>query len=160
MSKTIKPAAIRKSFTVRASREKAFEVFTKGFDRWWPRSHYIGPSPLKEAILEPGVGGRWYSVHEDGSEQMWGDVLAWNPPGHLIVAWRISKAWGYDPNLLTEVEVTFTDVGAGQTLVDFEHRGLERFGDSEEADKTRAGMDSGWGLILENFKAVVGGSSD
>lgn len=157
MNQTIQPAAIRKSFTVRASREKAFEVFTRGFDRWWPRSHFIGDSPLKEAVLEPGVGGRWFSRHEDGREQMWGDVLVWDPPGHLVVAWRISHKWGYDPNLLTEVDVVFTDVGGGETRVDFEHRGLERFGESEAAVRTRAGMKNGWDLILESFKAVVGG---
>lgn len=157
MSLTIKPAAIRKTFTVRATPGKAFEVFTRGFDRWWPRTHFIGDSPLKEAVMEPGVGGRMFSRHEDGSEQMWGDVLVWDPPNHLIVAWRISHTWGYDPNLLTEVDVTFTDVGGGETRVDFEHRGLERFGDSEAADQTRASMDRGWGTILENFKAVVGG---
>lgn len=157
MSQTIKPAAIHKSFTVRATREKAFEVFTRGFDRWWPRTHFIGPSPLTEAVLEPGVGGRWFSRHEDGSEQLWGDVLVWDPPARLVLAWRISHEWGYDPNLLTEVDVHFTEVGAGETRVDFEHRGLERFGDSEAAVRTRAGMETGWTLILESFKAVVGG---
>ena len=157
MSQTIKPAAIRKSFTVRASREKAFEIFTKGLDKWWPRTHSIGDSPLKEAVLEPGVGGRWFGRLEDGREQMWGDVLVWDPPGHLVIAWRISHEWGFDPNLLTEVDVTFTETGAGETHIDFEHRNLERFGDSEAAVRTRAGMDSGWTLILESFKAVVGG---
>jgi hypothetical protein len=157
VSQTIKPAAIMKSFTVRATPEKAFEVFTRGFDRWWPRTHFIGASPLKEAVLEPGVGGRWFSRHEDGSEQMWGDVLVWDPPAHLVVAWRISHEWGYDPNLHTEVDVHFTKVGAEETRIDFEHRGLERFGDSETADKTRAGMKTGWDLILQSFKAVVGG---
>jgi len=157
MSQTIKPAAIRKSFTVRASREKAFEIFTKGLDKWWPRTHSIGDSPLKKAVLEPGVGGRWFGRLEDGREQMWGDVLVWDPPGHLVIAWRISHEWGFDPNLLTEVDVTFTETGAGETHIDFEHRNLERFGDSEAAVRTRAGMDSGWTLILESFKAVVGG---
>ena len=157
MSQTIQPAAIRKSFTVRATPEKAFEVFTKGFDRWWPRTHFIGDSPLKEAVLESGVGGRWFSRHEDGSEQMWGDVLVWDPPGHLVVAWRISHEWGYDANLLTEVDVRFTDAGDGETRIDFEHRGLERFGESEPAERTRTAMAGGWDLILASFKAVVGG---
>lgn len=157
MNKTIAPAAIRKSFTVRATPEKAFEVFTAGFDRWWPKTHYIGSSPLKTAILEPGVGGRWYGLHEDGGQNAWGDVLAWDPPTYLLLAWRITHEWGYDPNLLTEVEVRFTAVGDGETRVDFEHRGLERFGDGETAAGTRVAMDGGWGKILESFKAVVGG---
>ena len=29
---------VRKSVTVKANAEYAFEVFTAGFDSWWPRS--------------------------------------------------------------------------------------------------------------------------
>ena len=157
MSQTIQPAAIAKTFTVRATPERAFAIFTDGFDRWWPKTHSIGNSPLKKAVLEPGVGGRWYGLHEDGSEGLWGDVLAWEPPTRLVLAWRITHQWGYDPNLLTEVEVRFTALPGGETRVDFEHRGLERFGDSDAAAQTRVSMDGGWGMILESFTAVVNG---
>jgi len=157
VSQTITPAAIRKSFTVKAGPEQTFKVFTDGFDRWWPKTHYIGASPLRTAVLEPGVGGRWYGLHEDGSEGLWGDVLAWEPPTRLVLAWRITHEWGYDPKLLTEVEVRFTALGDGETRVDFEHRGLERFGDSPAADQTRASMTGGWTLILDSFKATVAG---
>jgi uncharacterized protein YndB with AHSA1/START domain len=157
VNQTITPAAIKKTFTLRAAPEKAFQVFTAGFDRWWPKTHSIGASPLKTAILEPGVGGRWYGLHEDGSEGLWGDVLAWEPPTRLVLAWRITHEWGYDPNLLTEVEVRFTAVGDGETRVDFEHRGLERFGESVAANQARVSMDGGWSHILDSFKAVVDG---
>lgn len=155
MSQTIKPAAIAKTFTVRATPQKAFDVFTAGFDRWWPRTHHTGASPLKQAVLEPGVGGRWYSQHEDGSENEWGDVLVWDPPARLIVAWRINAQFVYEPGLLTEVDVRFTDLGHGETRIDFEHRGLERFGDSEAARKTLTSMDGGWSLILDGFQTVA-----
>jgi uncharacterized protein YndB with AHSA1/START domain len=157
VSQTIQPAAIAKTLTVRATPEKAFAIFTDGFDRWWPKTHSIGDSPLKKAVLEPGVGGRWYGLHEDGSEGLWGDVLVWEPPTRLLLAWRITHQWGYDPNLLTEVEVRFTALPGGETRVDFEHRGLERFGDSDAAAQTRVSMDGGWSTILDGFKAVVDG---
>jgi uncharacterized protein YndB with AHSA1/START domain len=160
MSQTIKgqaiqPAAIRKSFTVRATPEKTFAVFTDGFDRWWPKSHTIGSSPLKRAVLEPGVGGRWYGLAEDGTENEWGDVLAWEPPHRLLLAWRINGQWTHDPNLHTEVEVRFTALDGGETRVDFEHRDLERLGTGPAVEQTRASMDGGWGGILEGFKAVA-----
>jgi uncharacterized protein YndB with AHSA1/START domain len=155
VSQTITPAAIAKTFSVRATPERAFAIFTEGFDRWWPKTHSIGASPLKKAILEPGVGGRWYSQHEDGSENEWGDVLVWEPPARLVVAWRINAQFVYEPELLTEVDVRFTDLGSGETRVDFEHRGLERFGDSEAAKKTLTSMDGGWSLILDGFKTVA-----
>jgi uncharacterized protein YndB with AHSA1/START domain len=155
VSQTIQPAAIAKTFTVRAPPQKAFAVFTDGFDRWWPRTHHTGASPLKQAVLEPGVGGRWYSQHEDGSENEWGDVLVWDPPARLVVAWRINAQFVYEPGLLTEVDVRFTDLGDGETRIDFEHRGLERFGDSEAARKTLTSMDGGWSLILDSFQTVA-----
>ena len=155
MNATIQPAAIRKTFTLRATPERAFKVFTAGFGGWWPRTHYVGDSPLTGAVIEPRAGGRWYGEHEDGVERLWGDVLTWDPPGRLLLAWRLNAEFAYDPTLLTEVEVRFTDLGAGETRVDFEHRGLERFGDSEAAKKTLASMDGGWGTILDSFKAVA-----
>ena len=157
---SIKPAPVKKSVSVKASPERAFEVFTAGFDKWWPRSHSIGDSPLKEAIIEPREGGRWYGVHEDGVERPWGRVLVWDPPARLVLDWQISHEWGYQPDLHTDVEVIFTAVGEAETRIDFEHRGLEAFGDSEAAVRTRTSMDGGWGQILENFKAAVGGGPD
>ena len=156
-SPTIKPAAIRKSFTVRAGREKAWAVFTEGFGRWWPKTHFIGDSPLTDAAIEPREGGRWYGIHEDGVERSWGRVKVWEPPQRLVLDWQIDHQFGHDPDLHTDVEVLFTAVGDAETRIDFEHRGLEAFGDSEAAVRTRTSMDGGWGLILENFKAAVGG---
>jgi uncharacterized protein YndB with AHSA1/START domain len=154
---TIKPSAIRKSFTVAAGRERAWEVFTARFGAWWPKTHYIGDSPLTDAAIEPREGGRWYGIHEDGVERPWGRVLVWDPPARLVLDWQISHEWGYAESLHTDVEVIFTAVSDAETRIDFEHRGLEAFGDSEAAVQTRTGMDRGWGLILESFKAAVGG---
>jgi uncharacterized protein YndB with AHSA1/START domain len=152
---TIKPAAIQKTFTLRATPERAFEVFTAGFGGWWPKTHYVGPSPLTGAVIEPRQGGRWYGEHADGVERLWGDVLTWDPPRRLVLAWRLNGEFAYDPDLLTEVDVRFTALGDGETRVDFEHRGLERFGDSDAANKTRASMTGGWDLILGSYKAVA-----
>ena len=157
MNLTIKPAAIRKVLTLRATPQRAFDVFTNSIDRWWPRTHHIGKSPLKQVIIEPKTGGRWYSTHEDGSECPWGDVLAYEPPRLLVLAWRINAQFHYDKDLLTTVEVRFTAAGVSETRVDFEHRDLERFGDSESADKTRGAMNNGWGQILTNFQNIVNG---
>jgi uncharacterized protein YndB with AHSA1/START domain len=155
VSQTITPAPVKKTLTVRASPETAFRVFTEGFDRWWPRSHHIGKAELKAAFIEPRVGGRWYETCVDGSECEWGDVLAWDPPRRLLLAWRLNAQWEYDPDLLTEVEVNFVPLGDGQTRVDFEHRGFERMGPAGEG--ARAGVDgpNGWGAILAEFAKVL-----
>lgn len=153
MSQTILPAPIRKTLEVRATPEKAFRVFTAGIDRWWPKTHTIGKHPLKQAVIEPRVGGRWYGVDVEGGEDVWGEVLAWEPPGRLLLAWRINGEWACDPSVHTEVEVIFTDLGDGGCRVDFEHRDLINLG--KGAETAAAGMDSGWGGILEMFKTAA-----
>jgi len=56
---TINLTSIKKEFTVEASQQIAFEVFTSKMDLWWPRTHHIGSSDLTEVIIEPEVNGRW-----------------------------------------------------------------------------------------------------
>jgi uncharacterized protein YndB with AHSA1/START domain len=142
---------VRKSVVVSTSAERAFRVFTEEIDRWWPREHHIGTSPLKCAVLEPRSGGRWYAVAEDGTECDTGKVLTWDPPRRLVLGWQITSDWKFDPNFLTEVEVTFKPEGPKRTRVELEHRNLERYG--AKAVDLRKSIDSpgGWGRILENF---------
>ncbi len=142
---------IRKQIVVAASQEHAFRVFTAGIDRWWPRQHHIGKSPLKRAVLEPRMGGRWYAICEDDTECDTGRVLAWDPPRHLLLAWQIDAQWRYDPSFLTEIEVNFLVEGPKRTRVELEHRNLERYGDA--AAELRKTIDSpgGWNGILDSF---------
>jgi uncharacterized protein YndB with AHSA1/START domain len=132
---------------------RAFDVFTAGFDRWWPRDHHIGKSPMTRAVIEPRVGGRCYSEQEDGTDCDWGSVLAWEPPRRIVLAWQITSEWSFEPDLAksSEVEVTFTEEPGGVTRVDLEHRHLERHGAG--AQRMRDGVDSanGWGLVLQLF---------
>ena len=95
---------------------------------------------------------------ENGAEAEWGDVLAWDPPNRLLLAWRIGADWKYDPALLTEVEVVFTPEGEG-TRVNFEHRLLENMG--AEGEGARASFDSegGWTGLLQMFAAEAARAS-
>ncbi len=140
--------AVQQVVTVNVPIDRAFALFTDGFDSWWPRTHKIGAADLKQAVLEGRQGGRWYEIGTDGSECEWGRVLAWEPPKRLVIAWQLDASWQYDPELLTEVEVRFTEVAPGQTRVELEHRDLDRYGEAK--DEMRAALDTegGWaGLI-------------
>lgn len=142
---------VRKRIIVNTSQERAFRVFTAGIDRWWPREHHIGKSPLRRAVLEERAGGRWYAVCEDGSECEVGKVLSWEPPHRLLLAWQITADWQHDPSFVTEVEVTFTALGPSQTQVELEHRDLERYGDKAAAFRKAVDSGGGWPKILEQF---------
>ena len=142
---------VRKQIVVEVSQEKAFRTFTEHFDKWWPRSHHIGKSEMKKAIIEPKIGGRWYEVGEDGSECDWGKVLSWNPFESFTLAWQINGQWQFDPTLLTEVELTFTREGEKKTRVTLEHRNLEKFGLEAREMKKSFESDGGWAGMLKAF---------
>lgn len=155
---TISPAAVRKSIVVKAPPARAFEVFTSGMGRWWPGSHNTQASPITDVMIEPRVGGRWFSRHEDGGEADWGRVLAWEPPGRAVLGWQLNAEFQYDPDFITEVEITFTAQEAG-TLVTLEHRNLERYGEAAERVRGMIDSDGGWGGLLQLFAAAAESSS-
>ena len=152
---TIRPAPVRKSITVPASPERAFEVFTAGFGAWWPRSHHIGASALASAVIEPRAGGRWYERGDDGSECDWGRVLAFEPPKRVLLTWQITADWQHDANFVTEVEVRFIAEGDKSTRVELEHRLLDRYG--ARAAEMRGIFDSasGWTGLLDKFASAI-----
>jgi uncharacterized protein YndB with AHSA1/START domain len=116
---------------------------------WWPREHHIGKAEMKTAVVEQKVGGRVYEVGVDGSECDWGKVLAWEPPHRFSWTWQLTAAWKYDPEFVTTIEVKFVAEGARRTLVQFEHRDLERYG--EAAAAMREQLDKGWEYMLDVY---------
>jgi hypothetical protein len=145
---------VRKSIRVRASQARAFEVFTEGLDRWWPRKASIGTAPMKFVKIEPHLGGRWYEMGEDGTQCDVGKILLWDPPSRFIMSWDLNSHWQPDPAVGSEVEVRFTAEGPDMTFVEVEHRKFERMG-IEGGSKMRNQLDNGWPGMLEKFQATV-----
>jgi uncharacterized protein YndB with AHSA1/START domain len=152
MSTTGTIASVRKTIRVSAPPSRAFEIFTAGMGRWWIKTHSLNKSnsPLKDVVMEGKAGGRWFERSEDGSECQWGKVLAWEPPGRLLLGWQITGKWQFDPDFLTEVEVRFVADGTG-TLVELEHRNLDRFGAAAEEMWKSFDSPGGWIGLLESF---------
>ncbi len=149
--------AVRRTITVAAPRERAFEVFTAGFGSWWPREYHIGTSEMADFVLEQKVGGRWYEVGVDGTECDTGRVLAYEPPERIVFAWQLNEQWQYDPDPshASEVEVRFIAEGPVSTRIELEHRGFERHGAGAEG--VRAGIDAptGWDFVLDVYAKKV-----
>ena len=152
----IAPAPIRKTLRVRAPQEKTFELFTASMGKWWLKSHSLLETPQQDVVIEPREGGRWFERGEDGSEQDWGRVLSWEEPDRIVLAWQLNADWVYQADFETSVEVTFTAEGE-ETIVAFEHRDLERYGDRAEELRGgyESGMDGGWAALLAGFKTAA-----
>lgn len=163
-------APIVHTIRVKAAPARAFDLFTSRIGDWWPKAGGIGKAPHAAIVIEPKVDGRWFERDGDGRETNWGKVLAWEPPLRLLLGWQINATadsssrssteaggctggWGYDPNLLTEVELTFTPADGGGTLVRLEHRNLERFG--VDAVRFAEKLNGGWPTRLREFAAFA-----
>jgi uncharacterized protein YndB with AHSA1/START domain len=152
---TIAPVVV--SVRVAAPPDRAFALFAGDMGRWWPAGMAVGAKPHTDVIVEPCTGGRWFERDEDGVETPWGKVLAWEPPGRLLLGWQLDSRFTYDPNFLTEVELTFVADGKGGSTVTLEHRNLERFG--ADAEKVAGQVGGGWPRIIGNFVDFAGAPS-
>jgi len=154
MSMTISIAPVSKSLTVNVSQARAFEVFTAGIDRWWPKTHSIGATPMLRSVIEPRRNGRWYTVHEDGAEETVGHMKVWEPPGRIVFSWEVNTQWKADSSVASEVEVRFFAEGPSLTRVELEHRNFEALG-AEGGQKMRGDVSGGWPTILELFRQAA-----
>jgi uncharacterized protein YndB with AHSA1/START domain len=140
--------AVRKSIHVKAPVAHAFDVFTRGIERWWPlETHSIGAmrgTRPQELHFELREGGRLYE-RTDGEEHSWARVLTYDPPHRLVLEWHVNPA-----NPPTEIDVTFTAEDGG-TRVDLVHSGWERFDDPEQATRGEYGSENGWTNVLARY---------
>lgn len=145
---------IRKKIQVAAVPEHAFEIFTTGMTKWWPRCMMAGDDREK-IVIEPKVGGRWMEISTNGTEHDWGSVLIWDPPQRVVFRWQVDLETKFDPSLKTEVEIRFDPVDGQATLVSLEHRNLEGYG--VRANEAAAMFDSpnAWVGLLTKFDDMI-----
>jgi uncharacterized protein YndB with AHSA1/START domain len=140
--------SVRTSITVEAPIERAFSLFTDGIGTWWPPEHHIIEGELAEMVFEPRVGGHVYDRTTDGKECRWARVLAYDPPSRIVISWDISLEWQIetDPESTSEVEVRFMAEGPDRTLVQLEHKNIDRHGEGWERMRDAVGSPNGWNL--------------
>lgn len=147
MTATADPT-VRRSIVVDAAPERAFAFFTQEIGQWWDPDKHLLQEPLKEMVFEPFVGGNIIDRGIEGTESRWGTVLVYDPPNRLVFSWDISLAWQIetDRSKVSEVHVSFTEEGNGQTLVRLEHRHLDRHGPGWESMRSAVDSPNGWSL--------------
>ena len=141
---------VRKTVNVRTSAERAFQVFTEGFDTWWPRSHSIGKSALQKAIIEAKLGGRCYQLSVDGSECDWGRILVWEPERRIVFG-----AAETPPEGTADYAFEFLVEGrdGGGTVLRFVQSGFLEEGWEDEYSS----LDTGWDLFFGNLRHYFAG---
>lgn len=151
-----------KSIHVKAPIERAFSVFVEQMETWWPATHHIGKTPFEAIFIEPRVGGRWYERNVEGAQCDWGTVLKWDPPRCVCLSWHVgpghdSPDWKFDPDMSksSEVEIRFTPEGSNSTLVELEHRRIERHGEGAEKLRELFNGPGAWIGILECFAKQI-----
>jgi uncharacterized protein YndB with AHSA1/START domain len=150
--------SVRKTITVAAPQQRAFDVFTTGMTDWWLRdSHHIGEHAPESVVIEPRAGGRWFERAPDGKECDWGRVLEWEPPARVLLAWHLGPDFKYvpDPAKSTDLEVRFHAEGPDTTRVELVHRGFEVHGPAGEELAKAVGSDGGWNGLLQLYAAAV-----
>jgi uncharacterized protein YndB with AHSA1/START domain len=152
--------AVRADIVVDAPIERAFAVFTERFGDIKPPEHNLLSAPIAETVLEPWVGGHIVDRAADGSECRWARILAYDPPHRLVFSWDISPRWQleHDLELTSEVEVRFVADGPQRTLVELEHRNLDRHGSGWESVSEGVDGDEGWPLYLARYAALFDAS--
>jgi uncharacterized protein YndB with AHSA1/START domain len=144
---------IRKSVVVNTGVERAFALFTNGFDAIKPRDHNLLAVPIAETIFEPRVGGHIYDRGIDGSRCDWARVLVFEPPHRVVFSWDIGPTWQLESDLgkTSEVEVRFIAESNDRTRVELEHRNLERHGTGWRSVADGVDGEAGWPLYLSRY---------
>lgn len=157
MTTQAQETSVRVQIVVEAPIEQAFAVFTKGIGSWFPPEYNLMAVPIAERVFEPRVGGHVYDRGTDGTECHWGRVLAYEPPGRVVISWDINPHWQIetDPAKTSEIEVRFTEEAPRRTRVELEHRHLERHGDGWMQMRESVGGEGGWPGCLQRFAERV-----
>ena len=147
---------VRKQVVVPAPLDRAFAVFTERFGDFKPPEHNLLAAPITETVFEPAVGGNIIDRAAGGSECRWARILAYGPPNRVVFSWDIGPQWQVetDPAMTSEVEVRFTADGPDRTLVELEHRHIDRHGPGWEAVVEGVDGGQGWPLHLNRYATL------
>ncbi len=149
---------VRQSVLVRSDRQHTFDTFVATIGTWWPVNPFsAGQDRVRDVTIERHDGGRVYETWQDGTEVDWGELLVWEPPARLVMTWNMTP-------VVTEVELTFAELGPALTRVSVEHRGWERLTEEQLAEDCAlpggyagGSYREGWTRILGRLAAAAGG---
>jgi uncharacterized protein YndB with AHSA1/START domain len=135
---------INKSLTVPLDTEAAFALFTDEIDTWWPKESHSVKGAASKITFPDHKGGNIIETAADGSANIWGTIIAYDPATYLAFTWHP----GRPDTEATTVTVKFTAVDGG-TLCELAHGGFDILG--ETADAVSTSYLRGWDMVLGCF---------
>ena len=148
---------VRQSIVVRSGRRHTFETFVRTIGISWPVTPFsAGRDQVRDVTFEQHQGGRVRDVARRHRGRL-GEVLAWAPPERFVMTWNMTL-------VVTEVELTFAELGPLLTRVAVEHRGWEQLTEEQLAQDCAlpggylgGAYREGWARILGRLAAMTGG---
>ncbi|MEP0323575.1 SRPBCC family protein [Bauldia litoralis] len=144
---------------VNAPVDRAFAVFVDEFASWWPRDYTWGKDSLKTIGIEPKMNGVCYEESADGDRKVWGSVLAFDRPNHIVLAWQISADRTPEASeaMASRVDVRFNPGEDGKTNVLLVHRDFFRHGEGWEKYREDMAAKKGWPYLIDLYAKAVEG---
>ena len=145
---------------VQATPDRAFAVFVDEFGKWWPAKYTLSGANLAEIVIEPRMNGRAIERDKAGGEIVWGTVLSFFRPGHLVIAWQIGPDRTVVDNeaAASRVDVRFVEQEPGTTEVVLVHRDFPRHGPGWESYRKKMSVkEGGWPLLMDRYAKAVAG---
>lgn len=140
---TSAPPIVRTAVVARPI-EEAFAVFTDEIGAWWPLPTHSVFGDCAGGVQF--VDGRLVELGTDGSMSTWAEVLTWEPPNRLALAWHPGGVAAE----ASRVEVTFEAEAIG-TRVQVRHDGWEAFGEDALQRRRDYVGPSAWGHLLDLY---------
>ena len=145
---------------VEAPLERAFEVFVDRLGTWWPRDYTWAKDNLEEIGIEAKVDGHCFERSKDGARAVWGTVLTFARPHHIVFTWQIGFDRSAEPNiaLASRVDVRFVAPTPETTDVLLVHRDFPRHGAGWQKYRSNMASKSGWPKLLDLYVKAASGS--
>lgn len=150
---------IIKTIEVPCSQEKAFTVFIKELDSWWPVEKFSTSAMRGETVksirVDARAGGTIVEIGPGGKEQLWGTIKSYDPHDFISMDFHLPHP-SEEKISFSLVEVRFTSLEEEKTRVVLTQSNWEAFGDM--AEMMRGGYGGGWAVIFEKaYKSACGG---
>lgn len=151
-------APVQRTVVVPLGLNHSFRRFTRGIGLWWPAEFTWAGKNLEELGIEPRLGGMAWECGRHGFSCTWGQVLAWEPPERLVLAWEYGADpdSAFDPACASEVEAHFRPLSEWSTEVTVDHRAFERLGPGAARFRTMMDAPGGWSTMLRRYARVDG----